>query len=248
MSYILPTKQRKQRKQKQNGNTTFGSMLSGGSGIIQRVHNTRRIIAPPSFVAPRWKGVLTYAEVVGTAADGSVATTTGSAVTYQLNSLFQPRGSGHQPYGFDTLSTMYAKYRVTRVKIDGSCVIRDTSKNAFAFVGIFPSANTFSFGSVAAAYNLIPEKPNCGMFHLQGSGNRSIVDWAMDVDMATIEGVTKNEYTGSSLYTALVGANPTNMITMQVASSSDSVGTAIDWRVTISFECEFYERSALSQS
>jgi len=70
-----------------------------------------------TFLDPHKFMTLRYVENFTT----SIATTVGSQQTMNLNSLFDPNrtGTGHQPYGYDTIATLYNRYRVisTRYKI-----------------------------------------------------------------------------------------------------------------------------------
>ncbi len=205
----------------------------------------------PTIFPARFKTRLAYSETVGTAADGTTSTTTGASVTFNLNSLFLPRSSGHQPYGFDTLATLYGAYVVTAAYIEVSCNLR-TAENigsAFAHVLLRASGGVDTLGALALAANKVAEKPLSKTFLLVGNGNRVGADFKMQVKLHALEGLTQAEYLGNSQYRALVSASPALMPGLQLANSSQgTVGQAVDWMVRIIYEVEFYDRTVLAQS
>lgn len=69
--------------------------------------NVNHSLAP---IAQRYITKMKYAEVVSSGAGGGVY----GRYQFNLNSIFDPSltGIGHQPYGHDTLQTMYGRYRV----------------------------------------------------------------------------------------------------------------------------------------
>lgn len=191
---------------------------------------------------------MSYTDLVGTAADGTTSSTTGSALGFGLNDIFLPRASGHQPYGFDTFATMYASFRVYRCKVEVSALNRTAGNTVYGFVAFRPSGNTSSPGATALAYSVIPERPFNTMFRLVGSAARAEENFNIEVDLPKIEGLTKAEYCGNPNYAGTTAASPAGIIYMQIANSSDSVSGAIDWKVDLTYEVEFFNRKTLSQS
>jgi hypothetical protein len=143
---------------------------------------------------------------------------------------------------------MYSRYRVRKVKIRGTVIIRDATTTAYAFFGLLPAAVSTSIGSVASAYSVLPERPFHNFMVVQGGGNRAAVDFDIDLPLHQLEGVTYNQYNDEKDYSAAVGASPSLMPTFQVANSSTVTTIAVDWRLSIVYETEFYERTILSQS
>ncbi len=41
----------------------------------------------------------------------------GTPLTFNLGSLFAPIAGGHQPFGFDQMAALYARYKVHKVRI-----------------------------------------------------------------------------------------------------------------------------------
>ncbi len=191
-----------------------------------------------------------YSDYFATTSDGTTATTTGTAVSINLNSLFAPRSGGHQPYGFDTMATLYQRYRVLSCAVEGTVISRNAQTvTVYAFFGFYPSAATFSQTGVALAYSVLPEKPNHSMILLQGGGNRTAVDFKRNLQMHVLEGVTAAQYYAEKDYTAAVGASPTLMPTMQLSTSSNpTTSVSSDWRLNFCFMTEFFERTVLAQS
>lgn len=66
------------------------------------------------FIAPRLITRLKYTEVVTM----TTAATSYTDYLFRLNSVYDPNktATGHQPYGFDQLSSLYARYRVFKCR------------------------------------------------------------------------------------------------------------------------------------
>ncbi len=187
-----------------------------------------------------------YAEPVSITSNALTAFRTGTASTWNLNSLYSPTsGGGHQPYGRDTLATLYRKYKVTRVRVEielhPNLVVSYTS----GMTGIFtPPSATYSLTGVDMA--VFYEKP--GAFTLtQGAMPRTFV---YDFPMWQLSGVTKREFdTNNEEFAAAFGSNPTRIPTLQlVAWSNEAAADRVTCvlKITQWFEC--FERIILAQS
>lgn len=203
----------------------------------------------------RMNRIMPYADSGITASDGSTATTSGaSPYVFQLNSLFAPQGLSnyHQPYGFDTLATLYRRYRVDRVDIELEACIADyppTPVDAIVLINApGSSVTTTSTGNAAGVF---AEKPN-GIVRRQQTGTPSanILILKKTILMHEVCGLTRAEYMANvEEYSALVTATPTRIVQMYVNTSgvaATSVRTA--WKSKITFHAEFFERVILAQS
>lgn len=193
---------------------------------------------------------MTYGDLFPTLADGTTQTTTGAAVSVALNSLFAPRSGGHQPYGFDTLATIYRRYKVYSVKIEGTCMCKDaTNTDVYAFTALRPGSAATTIGAQTLAATKIGERPLSRFFLLRQGTNRQAADFSMNVPIHSLEGLTKAECDANSDYRALMTASPAIVPTIEFANAgATSTSIPCEWRIRMTFDVEFYERANLAQS
>ncbi len=244
---------KQQKKTPTRNNTRKNSQLNGNRAVV--VHGDTQPLGASPFSAvsvfpARLRTTMTYQDMVNTLADGTTSTTSGSSVAFQLNSVFQPRSGGHQPYGFDTVATMYRRYHVYRARLDITAMYNaGTDKYIFAGLIVLPSGATFDPGAQATFSQILGEKPLGRVMLLTQDAGHTASSMLMDVDMARVEGLTQQEYDSNSNYRAEVTSNPTLMPTLKLANAAPSTVTmTCVWRVRISFDVEFYERKVLAQS
>lgn len=155
-----------------------------------------------SVVPQKYFTTLPYFDRVGL----SFSTLDYAEYVFRVNSLFDPNlsGTGHQPRGFDQLSSLYRGYQVYGVAYDITFFTKDTSKEGFK-VGVVgtPSAKaSFSSSQEMSEYTvgqinwttLTNEKP---VARLRGYLNASAT-----------EGVSRSDYNDDDNYKAGIGANP----------------------------------------
>ncbi len=170
----------------------------------------------------------------------------GTPYTFNLNSLFQPRSGGHQPFGFDQLAALYQRYKVNKVKVmvqsDGG-----SSAAGFQVLAVLPP------GSTQTTLNLL----TAGQFgeNFNGStirlSNNSVVPivYERTFDIAEVAGLTKSEMAANiEDYSALVTASPTRVVTMEVNYAPDLAAQTVFHHVTLVFVAEFWQRVSLGQS
>ncbi len=175
-------------------------------------------------------------EVPINAAAGLVATH-----VFRANSVFDPNfsGVGHQPYGHDTLATVYQKTRVLSSKCNVIFNTPSAAAVAPAVVGV-----KLSSSSVATANpSLIREQPHCAWTSL---------DSQLSVRVKK-NYVTKRFFStrGSKDLQALVGANPVQEAFFQVwvTAADDSVNIdPVFAQVVITYKVLWSDPLALGQS
>ncbi len=190
---------------------------------------------------------MTYTEFLTTTNDGTTASTSSTSIILRLNDVFAPRLTGHQPYAFDTMASLYRRYHVyaTDVEVTASS---GGETVAFALTILRPSGATFTLASLANAADVTAEKPLGRVLMLAGGGNRQTQDYRAHVDIATLEGLTPVEYDANSNYRALSTASPALVPTLQLANSGSTASLTMFWRIRLSFDVEFYDRVILAQS
>lgn len=165
--------------------------------------------------------------------------------TYRGNSLFDPdfTSTGHQPMYYDQYISVYEKYRVYGSSIKITVVNIGTTTDSPCEVVIAPTSSvpTFTSSSMAkevarATYTgLLP----AGQFRTGRASN--------DITTATILGLRGPQIYDLD-YAAIFSANPTQLwywalYLYPTIGSLDLVMT-----VTITYDCEFFDRQPLSLS
>jgi hypothetical protein len=172
----------------------------------------------------------------------------GTEQVFLLNSTFKPdfTNAGHQPYGRDQLAALYAKYRIRKCAIDIEFI--DPSIDGI-LCAVQVQASTVATTLSGRTINQVCEDPLTFSSPISNSGVQKVV-FRTVVDIASVEGITRTQFEGDSNYAALVGASPTNVPLLRIATASTSGATqpTLVARVKLTFIGEFYQRNLLGQS
>jgi hypothetical protein len=172
----------------------------------------------------------------------------GTSYGFQINSLFDPDPSGggaaHQPYGFDTLSGIYTRYRVIKCKwniefspsIDRLCV------------GIILSSQQITAVTNLATYQLAAESPLSENKALAFSGGPPARFYGQR-SLNTIMGLTPSQMMNDDTYSAPVTANPAQLVYLYVYAYNPSTTTVTaNINVNLWFESIMYDPYLQNQS
>lgn len=161
---------------------------------------------------------------------------------YNLNSIFDPNrtGVGHQPYGFDTLATLYNRYRVI------SCGYR------LQVAGDAPTAYILSAipGNEVIAPTTISEvRENPRAKYIQQNVGAAAVTLRSKCYIPSLVGRTKAQYMADDRYQALVTASPSELalLNLMTANTAD-VGVTTKVQVLLEYTVEFFDIKHLAQS
>lgn len=169
----------------------------------------------------------------------------GTENVWRLTSLFDPDQTGgtHQPYGFDQMAALYARYLVRR------CEISITAQNAglpnSLCVGIQPNDNTSSISNLAMSDAVERSFVTCKHFNTLGMVTQDIT-----IDMAQLAGMTPQQWEATEDYQALVTASPSknNYLRIALSNNKDTSTSAAYCTVTIAFVVDFFQRITYSAS
>lgn len=172
----------------------------------------------------------------------------GTQQAYLMNSIYDTWGGvgGHQPYGHDTIATMYNRYKVLGCRVQ---LVFTTPGGANDMICCMaPSSNTSS-GMTGLQLYQVQEWPQsvCGI--LPSSGERRCVLQAT-YDMATIAGVSKAAYLAEEDYAAAIGSSPSKTVYLTFNSGAvDGTGSeTVKVHVYLEFDVLFYDRTTLGLS
>ncbi len=163
--------------------------------------------------------------------------------TLCLNSIYAPQAGGHQPYGRDTLATLYYKYKVHKVDLTFEVSNSSGQNCMFTIMFLNPSST-----HTLAGYNIdvIKEKPFSFSKMLAHAQNAFI---NKSVDIKTICAISTEEFESNTKdYAALIGSSPTNACYCRLAVASDALTAGMMITITMIQHVEFFERVPLAQS
>lgn len=136
-----------------------------------------------------------------------------STYRFNLNSIYDPdqTGLGHQPYGHDTLASLYNRYRVIKCSYTISAIATGaTSGNMYTVCAALPSNEIHSISRIEDAQEtpkcrFITQAPNSGLKVLKGT-----------VHLPSLVGRSKEQYMSDDRYQATYGASPNELAILNV--------------------------------
>lgn len=209
--------------------------------MIQR---KRRVARPTGLVnkalhplPQRYITKMKYSEVIST---DSVT----GAYAMNLNSIYDPNrtGVGHQPYAFDTLASLYNRYRVI------SCGYR-LSVSPTGGVPITLTAIPANQVLTTSTASEIRENPRA-KYVVQNVGANVMVLSGKSY-IPSLVGRTKAQYMADDRYQALTTANPNEEAILNIATfnpSNDISLVSTPVQVVMEYLVEFFDVKSLGQS
>jgi hypothetical protein len=229
----MRTNKRKTRKKRNNKVRGYNLPLNGYS-TRQRPRLT--------FLDPHMYITLRYAENVS----ASVITVAGSNQIFRLNSIFDPNAAvgGTQPYGYDQVSALYNRYRVlkTRWKIVFAASTAGYSAVVVPINGALssPVADLTTLTSAAMVPFAKYFNYNTGAMPPKTSGS---------MNLNVLGGVARVEYLTDDRFEAQIGANPAEVISLNIGVYNPSGGTiTISYFVELWYEVDLHDPISLAAS
>jgi hypothetical protein len=177
------------------------------------------------------------------------ANTFGTAVTFNLNSVFQPNSGGHQPYGFDTLATLYDRYKVHSVDVDILACYTGGIQNSFVGVIMLPPGEAATIAG--STVEIVGEKPMAFTAPIVGGTGTGVADIQQKFVVAQCSCLSPVEFAANvEDYAALVSASPSRIPRLEIAVADFTTTTtaSIKFRCSLIYHVEFYDRVILAQS
>ena len=178
-----------------------------------------------------------------TANIGQTTTTALAIHQFAANGLYDPdlSGTGHQPYGFDQLASIYNDYRVhgCQIKLTGRMLTSSTS--GVVMIGFngspaYPTALGQAMESVKNKYRIVNFQD---IFHLSKYAK-----------INNIFGKSNAVIRADPNYAAGYGANPATLAYGYIGWQNFDEATSTGWNfnVEITYFCEFNDLKIMSQS
>lgn len=174
----------------------------------------------------------------------------GAIQKFRLNSLFDPdeTGTGHQPYGRDTMAAIYNRYKVHACNIKMTLI--DPSSDGVCVGCMLNGPSTTSDTLAGLTIEQVGERNMASVKFINNSGGQ-VKKYFQKIFMADVMGVTRQQYRNDlDNTTAAMGGNPADEITFQMAAADIRGDTSRDVvvKIDILYKIEFTERITLAQS
>lgn len=175
-----------------------------------------------------------YSEFINTDTFGDYA--------FNLNSIFDPNrtGTGHQPYAFDTLATLYNRYRVIscgyRLQVAGDA-------NTAICMSAIPTNELFAPSTISE----VRENPRAK--YIQQNVGASSVTLSNKCYIPSLVGRTKSQYMADDRYQALVTGSPQELAILNI-KTNNTADQAFPTKVQVllEFSVEWFDIKQLGQS
>lgn len=175
---------------------------------------------------------------------------TGTAQEMRLNSLFDPNatGVGHQPYGYDTYSALYGRYKVSAVTVDLLFTTPGSAADVCCVALVQPPSGGLNLTGLTIDRCI--EMPQIANAHLSSTGSRT-ARIRRRFMLHDVFGITKQQFDANvEDYEALISASPARaaILAFSVCSYSGAGGQAVSAQLTLCFEVAFFDRIQQGQS
>lgn len=207
------------------------------------ITNVNRAIQP---FAQRYICKMKYSDSVQVTGPGLAGL---AAFRFNLNSIFDPNqtGTGHQPYGHDTLSILYNRYRVISCKYVISAIATGgTSGNQYSIVAALPANESVN---VTGGINEVQENPRCNFITQAPSAALKVLKGT--VHLPSLMGRTKSQYMADDRYQATYGTSPNEFAILNVYAgllNGAAETSSMQLNVMLEYTVESFDVKNLSQS
>lgn len=162
---------------------------------------------------------------------------------FNLNSAFDPdrTSAGHQPYGYDQLAAIYARYRVFRAAWE----IEFAPSNDRVHLIVVPING---IGNLPSTVPQAGELPMAKAKVLSYNGGPPSV-FRGNIWLPKLAGVPSVEYKSDDRYSALVSASPAEVMVLFVMLYNPTSGTVTtSFTATLYFWTEFFDPNSVAAS
>lgn len=194
--------------------------------------NVNRALQP---IPQRYICKMKYSESITTDATGNYS--------FNLNSIFDPNrsGVGHQPYGHDTMLTLYNRYRVIACGYRINALL-STAANPVQ-VGAMPANEVITFTSISE----LRENPRSKYITQNPGAATSLLSGK--VYIPSLVGRTKAQYMADDRYQAQMGVSPSELAILNLTTNtSNETVVSQQLNVLLEYTVEFFDIKHLGQS
>jgi len=241
--------QKRRGGRRDKGRDTASSAIT--SSLAPGVTN-RRYTQSQTGLAPfplRWNARLTYGVNVAVGTIGSIPTA--NSYRFRLNSLYDPdfSGLGNQPYQYDQLTAVYAKYIVYECHVD--LTFTDPSTDGLWVGWSFHSDTDNNDTPNGLTLGDIMSRPNFRCVPINNTGQQFITI-REHIPIHTVFGISRQQYAPlTDTYGAAYNANPVSNAYLDLfVLDPNSLVTPQYVRVAgrLVYTCQFFEYVAPAAS
>jgi len=169
--------------------------------------------------------------------------------TMNLNSIQDPNrtGIGHQPYGHDTMASIYNRYRVIKCNYVISAVSTGgTTGNSLGLIAVLPANEVIALsGGLAEAQ----ENPRCKFITQAAQAGPKVLKGS--VYLPSLVGRSKAQYMADDRYQATYGTSPSELAILNIfggllGGAAETITT--QFNVLLEFVVESFDIKQLAQS
>lgn len=226
----------------------LGSITTATEGVPVQGRNFARAYISRSPFPPRVVRTMRFCNSLALNSNTTQAAC-GTENVWRLNSCFDPdlTGGTHQPYGFDQMAALYAKYTVMSVRI--RIIVSNAVSTLPSAIGIIVQPPTSTFVLTGVALSDVIEKSMGDVMWLDSTG--TVKEFASDFKIARIAGITDTQMKANiEDYSALVSASPSSTPYLRIAyanfASTAQIGVSA--YIILDYTTEFYDRIDLASS
>lgn len=222
-------RKRNKNKKKKNRNNRNGYNLPNSKSYTEIGSPSMTFIEPHRYVTLKYCQTNIRADL----------TTIASNQIFNCNSAFDPdrTGTGHQPYGFDSLAALYNRYRVLKFKYK----ITFGASSMTYHCGVIPSNGLLNNTVIAqTSFEDACELPfsNSGIVCVNGIPKT----FRGTVNLNEIGGVTKTEFLADDRFESSVGSSPTEIVVLNCVSYNPNGATNTFQQMSVlEYEVDFHD-------
>jgi len=152
---------------------------------------------------------------------------------FNMNSIFDPNrtGTGHQPFGHDTMAQLYNRYRVYKMDYKVICEPNSLGGN----VTVIPNNNVNSLTGSDSGYIMELPRAKTRLINLDGPTTISGT-----CNIAAINGSTSAAYKADDRFQALFANSPTELLGLHIVVTNQVAGQST-FEVILNYHVELFD-------
>jgi len=175
-----------------------------------------------------------------------LATVVGTQQLFNMNSVFDPdrTGTGHQPYGYDQMASLYNRYRVLRFnyRVDFGPAAANYWVSIVPVNGLLSSS--ISNQTTFEASCEVPRAKSCIV-----SGAGVTITMSGMIELNQFNGVTKTEYIADDRFESPIGSSPAELMVLYLGFYNPQLASLTpSYIVTLEYYCDWHDPIIVGQS
>lgn len=192
---------------------------------------------------------LKYCETFGLSSNATLQGYTGAQQEWRLNSVYDPNftGGGHQPYGYDQISLLFARYCVVGCQV--KLIFSEPTGVGCQGVVKLIASNEYGYSITSKNMDVLREQTNSTILNVSSTGARKSV-YSKYVSISRIDQIPYAKLIADDQYSSNVSTDPTLFPTIAVSVLNTAAATVITCQVTaqLTFYTRMMEPITLGQS